>query len=189
MKFDQEGYELVKDIIPISVCDFAYEYVKHWVVRQKILKDVTSPIEFGVPTDDFFGCVTDVQVPGSLVLRGTPFFDSLLVYLMPIFEKTLNRSLVPTYSFCRLYRMGDELIPHKDRKSCEVSVTLPIGWTNDMEDNWTIWVKDGNSKVGVNMQLGMGLMYKGCELLHWREKLLYRDHVQLFLHYNFHNML
>ena len=97
------GYELVKDIISIDICDFAYEFVKHWEVRQKILKDVTSPIEFGVPTDDFFGCISDTQVPGALSLRGIPFFDSLLVYLMPVFEKTLNKLELHSskgWSFC-----------------------------------------------------------------------------------------
>ena len=141
MDFFENGFQLVKDVISTDMCDFGYKFVRDWEVRQKVLKNVSSPIEFGVPTDDFFGCVNDTQVPGAMCLRGTPFFDSIMVYLMPSFEKTLNRKLVPNYSFCRLYKRGQVLDPHLDRKSCEVSVTLPIGVSDDFSDIWTIWLR------------------------------------------------
>ncbi len=185
MGFFDNGYILVRDAISLEMCKFGYKFVLDWEIRQKVLQKVSSPIEFGVPTDDFFGCSSDSQVLGSMSLRGVPFFDSLMVYLMSTFEKSLNRKLVPNYSYCRLYRRGQVLDPHVDRKSCEVSVTLPLGFSDDFSDIWKIWLKENDTKIGVNLKPGMALLYKGDEVLHWRDELEYTDHVQLFLHYNF----
>ena len=33
------------------------------------------------------------------------------------------------------------------------------------------------------MEVGQGVIYKGCEQKHWREPLTYKSHVQMFLHY------
>ena len=39
-------------------------------------------------------------------------------------------------------------------------------------------------KVPVNLEPGDMLIYKGCDLFHWREKFEGEHHLQAFLHYN-----
>ena len=44
--------------------------------------------------------------------------------------------------------------------------------------------KEGKKGVEVNLEPGDMLVYRGCELEHWREKFKGKQSVQVFLHYN-----
>ena len=78
---------------------------------------------------------------------------------------------------------GDVLDRHKDRFSCEISTTMNIGG-----DPWPIYLEpsgDRNKKgIKVNLDPGDMLIYRGCELEHWREEFKGKECVQVFLHYN-----
>ena len=50
-------------------------------------------------------------------------------------EKKTGLSLVPTYSYTRIYNKGNILKKHKDRPSCEISTTLHLGG-----DLWPIFI-------------------------------------------------
>ena len=83
-----------------------------------------------------------------------------------------------TYSYARIYKKGDVLEKHKDRYSCEISSTMHLGG-----DEWSIFLEpdpkkgkvvDGVYKPSrskgkeINLKPGDMLMYRGCELEHWR---------------------
>ena len=55
-------------------------------------------------------------------------------------------------------------------------------------DNWPIFLEPSGqeNKKGVRVDLGAGdmLIYKGCELEHWREPFQGYDCGQVFMHYN-----
>jgi len=83
----------------------------------------------------------------------------------------------PTYSFCRFYETGQWLEKHTDRPSCQYSITLPLMQYDGTP--WSIYL-DNNP---IDLELGDMLIYKGCEVLHWREKFEGKYQVQAHLHY------
>lgn len=121
---------------------------------------------------------TDGMFPGCKSIYADPVFENLLNFLKPKVEQAYGKSLVPTYSFWRTYFKQQDCPPHKDRESCEVSVTLCID-ASDKTDMWGINVEDKVFKLNV----GEGVIYKGCEQEHWRHELPYDWHRQVFLHY------
>ncbi len=106
-----------------------------------------------------------------------PPFENILHYLQPKVEEAYGQELAPTYSFWRRYFKGQDCPPHKDRPSCQVSMTLNLG--GEGGDNWAIYVEDKKFELGI----GQAVIYKGCEQEHWRHELPYKHHSQVFLHY------
>lgn len=123
------------------------------------------------------------QVPGAHSRYADPMMESLLLALHPVIEKNTGLKLHPTYSYYRVYRPGDELKIHKDRESCEISLTLSFEYDYLGETNpWPIFI-DGNP---ISLSPGQMAIYRGIDLNHWREKFEAPEgswHVQAFLHY------
>jgi hypothetical protein len=120
------------------------------------------------------------SVTGSLGNLGADLtFETLLKIKKTNVEKVTGLELIPTYSFARLYKTGNELQKHKDRPACEISVTIKLGDTKNF--NWPIYI-NGTS---VTLDDGDAVIYKGCEVEHWREKHTVPNYFlgQVFLHY------
>ena len=77
----------------------------------------------------------DTQIPNTYSIYGDPAFDTLLMKMLPVMKKETGLDVVPTYSYARMYKKGDELKKHKDRPSCEISTTLNLGG-----DTWPIFL-------------------------------------------------
>lgn len=154
---------------------------KYCIVKNVLSGDLTSLI-----TDYCFfdekqnSSAIDVQVPEAYSKYGDALMESLLIKFLPVIEENTGLSLYPTYSYYRIYRNGDILFPHKDRPSCEISATLFINKNYNFD--WPIYM-DENKIV---LDPGDLVIYKGCDVEHWREELV-SDlgvwHVQSFLHY------
>ena len=121
---------------------------------------------------------TEPVFTGCKSIYGDPVFENLLVFIKPKVEEAYGKELVPTYSFWRTYYKTQDCPPHTDRPSCEVSVTLCVD-ASHKENMWSISVDDETFKLNV----GEGVIYKGCEQEHWRHELQYDWHRQVFLHY------
>ena len=106
-----------------------------------------------------------------------PLMQVFLKDKKKILEKNTNLQLHEGYTYWRCYTYGSELKKHKDRRSCEISVTLFIG--SDGKHEWPIYM--GGKKI--NLKPGDGVIYKGCEVEHWREPYEGDYHAQVFLHY------
>ena len=52
--------------------------------------------------------------------------ENLHDFLLPRMEKATGLKLFPTYTYFRVYKNGDVLEKHKDRPSCEISVSLSL---------------------------------------------------------------
>jgi hypothetical protein len=124
-------------------------------------------------------------VPGAHSRYGDALMEDLLLQLRPFIEEVTGLSLFPTYSYYRLYTPGDQLPPHKDRPSCEVSLTVNLGSLYihpDSKYSWNIWV-DGKEFA---TKPGDMVVYRGVELDHWRTPFEGEPgswHAQAFLHY------
>ena len=111
-----------------------------------------------------------------------PLIEVLLKQCQPAIEQHTGLLLEPTYSFSRVYQGGEELKPHTDRPSCEISVTINVACTGDI---WPIWMQYANNDPAKCMlNPGDAVIYKGCEATHWRRKLPKgKINVQFMLHY------
>ena len=113
---------------------------------------------------------------GDTCFYGDPIMESLMLSKKSLMELETGKKLLPTYTFWRMYTKYADLKKHKDRPSCEISVTVHIG---SDETQWPIYMED----KPVETKPGDAIIYLGCELLHWREPFEGDWQAQSFLHY------
>lgn len=111
-----------------------------------------------------------------------PLTESLLLACKLGVEQVTGKELLPTYSYSRVYQPGEELVPHVDRPSCEVSVTVSVASKGDISPIYMSYADNPVEEHILNP--GDAVVYKGCEATHWR-KPLNKDQlvVQFMLHY------
>ena len=126
---------------------------------------------------------TEQQVNGSYSVYNNPNYRNLHRLIKQSLQNILNIDLHPTYFFERFYYAGQELVKHTDRPECEISVTLQVSSNSD--ESWPIYFMcpDSTTKT-VSMKNGDAVIYKGCDIEHWREPFRGNNHAQVFLHYN-----
>ncbi len=124
--------------------------------------------------------VKDDQCPLSDAVYGDPIFDKLLQDFTKPIGDAVGKTLLPTYTYARIYRNGEILKKHKDRPACEISATLTLGY--DSKPVWPIFFNE-EKEIPVSLEIGELAVYKGCEILHWRPAFKGKWHVQVFLHY------
>ena len=96
-----------------------------------------------------------------------PLIEILLENMRPQVEKIVGKKLYPTYSFFRVYVKGDSLLKHIDRPSCEYSVTVNVANEGGL---WPIYTESSEGQTSsFTLSPGDALIYKGCEVKHWRE--------------------
>jgi hypothetical protein len=111
-----------------------------------------------------------------------PLIETILYNSREELETITGQSLHPTYSYSRVYVRGDELKPHKDRPACEISVSVHVATQGEY---WPLWMQvPGEEPVRYVLEPGDAIVYKGCEVLHWREKAVDTElNAQFMLHY------
>jgi hypothetical protein len=122
-------------------------------------------------------CFRDNHVPTAVSVSNIALTDAVLLELRPRIEAIAGCRLVPTYSYARVYFRGDTIIRHRDRGSCEVSVSVHLGRDGGEASLWF----PPNTKV--EMEAGDGAVYLGCQTEHWREPFRGNTMAQIFLHY------
>jgi predicted 2-oxoglutarate/Fe(II)-dependent dioxygenase YbiX len=164
-EFKDKGYVHLKDFLHKDSCKELANELKRLVNEKKTIKDE--------------------QCPKSEAIHGTVTFDKLLEDLTPHFEQASGLKLFPTYSYARLYNSQDEeLKVHRDRPACEISASLTLDFEGDV---WPIFMgvnEDKSNATEVKMEIGDAVMYRGCDIYHWREA--YKEgkwQAQVFLHY------
>jgi len=157
-----------------TIKDFKYKLIKNFLTEEeiKLLTDYCR-IKHRINFERFDFVQND---NGDTFFYGDPLMESLMLQKLNFMEKETGLELSPTYAFWRMYSRFSDLKKHKDRESCEVSVTVMIGSDGT---SWPIYM-EGNE---VNMMPGDAVIYLGCELEHWREEFMGDWHAQTFLHY------
>ena len=152
-------YKVIPKLLNAAELKLAHEYCKQ--------KHITNTYSFDEVQNN---C-------GDTKFYKDPLMEVFLRNKKKTLEKNINLQLHETYTYWRCYTYGAELKKHKDRASCEISVTLFIG--SDGKHEWPIYM-DGNK---VSLKPGDGVIYKGCDISHWREPYEGDYHIQTFLHY------
>jgi hypothetical protein len=188
LDFSEQKYLDVKSLFPKDICRIVTNYA--------LLKEKTewNPEEGA-----------DAQVLGAHSVYGDTLMETLMHFARPHLEKLTGLELAPTYTYYRVYRPGSELFRHKDRPSCEISITACFGFKYlevPENYNWGMYVdsKSWKTPLGPNGEFissnGVGKMiqqnpgdvivYRGCEIEHWRDKFTAGENsyqVQAFFHY------
>ena len=179
MSFKKNKYLVIKKAISPDLADFCYTY---FLNKRRVAKFLFEE-KYLHPYETMFGVWNDAQVPNTYSHYADLVMETLLLALIPRMEKETGFKVYPTYSYARIYKNGDVLHRHSDRYSCEVSTTLNLGG-----DPWPIYLepsgKQGMAGIKINLSPGDMLIYRGCDLEHWREAFEGQHCGQVFLHYN-----
>ena len=179
--FKKDNFCVIEEAISKDLATFLYNYFS----IQKQVYDTCIKERYISPFETMIGYYEgqDEQIPNTYSQYSNIAFETLMLKLQPVMEKTTKLKLTPNYTYARIYKPGDELKRHKDRFSCEISTTLNLGG-----DKWPIFIepsqKEGMKGISVNLNPGDMLVYKGNILEHWREPFKGKDCAQVFLHYN-----
>ncbi len=164
--FQNVGYKKVESLIDAQTIETVSQYFENkirrgeWQSNSEIIENDASKLGY----------------------YADPLIEVMLKQCQPAIEQHTGLLLEPTYSFSRVYQEEEELTPHTDRPSCEISVTINVACTGDI---WPIWMQYENSDpVKFMLNPGDAVIYKGCEATHWRRKLPEGQiNVQFMLHY------
>jgi len=157
-------------------------------------------------TQTGFMPVGDPQVRRRFYQHNEPlaaFFHRNFAGLMSLI---IGEEVIPSYVYAASYLENADLKPHVDRVQCEFSISFQVDYTPEPENHLSPWglfmtplddddrgyfsedfpakseAEDQNTAV--YLASGDGLVYKGCELIHYRYPLSagHRS-TSLFFHY------
>ena len=191
--FKKNKYVVIKQAIPKDLAAFVGNY---FLIKKQVY-DTCRQTRFISPYETLLGEYegADGQIPHTYSIYSDMAMETLMLKCQPVMEKITGLKLAPAYTFARIYKHGDVLKRHKDRFSCEISTTLNLGgdpWSIYLSPNENVGLPDGKkitveSKakgIKVDLKPGDMLVYRGCELEHWRNKFKGKECIQAFLHYN-----
>lgn len=159
-EFSTLGYTIIKRFLPSAVVEENYHYALSMAEK---------------------GNLDDGQVPGSpSFYQDKNMVDLQKDYLPKISEK-IGVKLKNVFTYHRVYRTGAILRAHKDSERAEISATINMGQQGKL---WALWLLDMDERATVvRLEPGDALVYKGSQLMHWRERLLEADNVvQVMFH-------
>lgn len=158
-----------------TIKDFKYKIIKNFLSKEEInLLDKYCNFAHLNNTNNFDSVQSNNY---DTFFYTDPMAESLLINKLELVEKEANLKLFPTYSFWRMYTFGADLKPHKDRESCEISVTVQIKSCSTFK--WPI-IMDGKE---IELEDGDAVIYNGTDVEHSRNELLGDFQAQVFLHY------
>lgn len=166
MTFKENGFQVVANFLDTDFVQFIQQYF-------------FTRINAGDAT------LGDRQAPNSYIFYGDPLMDTILSESANKLGEFVGYNLLPTYSYTRLYKKGDELKKHKDRPSCELSATLSLGLPRGQSISPIYFCKNEDESDVVEIKLNPGdlCLYRGCDLFHWRKPFTQDWYLQSFLHY------
>lgn len=122
----------------------------------------------------------DSQAKNSYSKYNYGSFLELLCEKTPEISRIVEETVLPTYSYSRIYKNGSELTKHTDRDACEISLTLHL----DGDSTWPIWIETPSGESScVDLNCGDAMLYLGKIAPHWRESYDGEYYTQVFLHY------
>lgn len=126
----------------------------------------------------------DPQTPGSVNYYSDLLTETILKISKPNFEKLTGYSLLPTYSFSRLYLKGNKLKKHTDRMAAEISGTLCVDYSGEYKSEIYMSPTDKESDATkIILNPGDLCLYDGIKMWHWRDRIKNNWLLHIFLHY------
>lgn len=111
----------------------------------------------------------ELDVPTSFSRYKYPSYHQVHKLVGKAIENILQIDLFPTYYYERCYWKNSVLVRHTDRPACEISISIQV---SSNTKPWPIFFKKPNGEESsVTMNDGDGVIYKGIEIEHWRNRL------------------
>lgn len=127
------------------------------------------------------GClVKDEQCPSSYSIYSDPIHSEMQEMYKYKLEVEIGHTLHPTYTYSRIYSPREVLRRHRDRPSCQISLTATLDYDTFDNEPWDLYIEPNKS---YKLYPGDVLVYKGCEIDHWRESFIGISQTQVFFHY------
>ena len=123
----------------------------------------------------------DDHVPESFSLNNYVSFLELLCEKTPEISSIIEEPVIPTYCYGRIYKEGGTLSNHRDRPSCEISISLHLGG----DSLWDFCIESKNREYKcVSLEKGDAILYLGNRAMHYRPgEYCGESYGQVFLHY------
>jgi hypothetical protein len=163
--FTDNGYVVIKNFIPKDIVQLTLD---NWKVFEE--------------SETFDGILKYESYCKSFGSYCFPPAVGMHFYVKEKMKDFLDIRLKETYPFARKYTRDADLARHKDRPSCEISMTTCLDYKTDNKKPWEICL-DAKSMVQCSLDVGDILIYRGFEIPHWREKLEGDYSYHMFLHY------
>ena len=158
--FEDNGYVIIPKILSGELLDFIGIYAYNRAKLQ--FTNLREP---------------DPQTPNTPAFYIDYVMENLSDFLLPKIESAAGMKLLPTYTYFRVYNAGDILEKHTDKPACEISISLSLRKIGNI---WPIYFNN----TAVMLEEGDAVLYKGCEVEHWRETYIEGTKLaQVFLHY------
>ena len=166
MSFKENGYHVIKNFLDKDFVLFIQDY-------------------FFLRIKAGHAGLDDKQAPFAYSFYSDPLIETILEASTEALSEISGFKLLPTYTYSRLYGVGDELVIHRDRPSCEMSATLALGLPEGEQINPIYFSKneDRSDAVEIILEPGDLCLYRGCDLYHWRPEFTQKWYLQAFLHY------
>lgn len=107
--------------------------------------------------------------------------ESLLVHLQSAVEAATGLTLLPCYSYLRIYGPNGNLRRHTDRPPAEIQTTLTIA--GKAPAVWPLNIEVEGEVIALDVGPGDLAMFRGFDIPHWRDKLNGEFWIQMILNY------
>lgn len=167
-EYREAGYAHVRRLMPPEITRTMLE--QFWAD----LRESKLPIEFAPQQK--------LLTKPAMELHGSKYrpITTFLWGLTPTMSALAGRELLPTYGFFRLYQKGDVLRVHSDRKACEHSLSLTLGYADDRIWDFQVGHLDADQSgtyaedfgdepfTSIPMVPGDAVLYRGIDRRHGR---------------------
>ncbi|HWE30327.1 MAG TPA: hypothetical protein VHB97_20115 [Polyangia bacterium] len=134
-----------------------------------------------------FTAASDVQVP----LRSARYNEPLLRYyqreLAPFISRVQGAAFKPSFGYFASYRRGATLKKHTDRPQCALTASLLLDFAGGSSTGsaWPLYLElpASGDQVSIALDVGDAVLFRGCELPHYREPFDGERSASYFLHY------
>ena len=173
--FEKNKYVSIPKALDGQILDFMYSYIQIFAERLDAIVEHIPKYY----TKEEHGFI-ELRKIGyeSFSKYGDILAETLLLSIKKNIEDRIGLELIPTYGFFRLYKKGNDLELHKDRNSCEISLSLCIGYEEG--EQWPLYINE----TPIYQEPGDMVIYRGLDIPHWRKPLEGEYHAQVFMHYN-----
>lgn len=187
--YELNGYAVLRDLVPRAQSEAMKRYYRNYVA------------DGFMPFDD---AQSERYYQHNEPLART--FHGNFTKLMSL---VVGSGVIPSYVYAGSYIAGSALTPHVDRAQCEFSISMQVDFCPDIDRNpspWGLFLKqpatvdaahcadrhedypadsqERDSNPAVYLSNGDAVIYKGCELVHYRYPLADGcASTSLFMHY------
>jgi hypothetical protein len=134
-----------------------------------------------------FTAGSDAQVP----LRSARHNEPLLRYyhreLAPLISRVAGTAFKPSFGYFASYRQGATLKKHTDRPQCALTASLLLDFDGGpaTAKAWPLCLElpASGDQIAIALDVGDAVLFRGCELPHYREPFAGERSASYFLHY------